>query len=120
MENAREISMDRHDDVMVLNLTESVAIFNPDEAEAAVKEATRALDLEEINVLVVDLGAIDKCGTQLMTVLVRMHIRAKKRDKALRLCEISQFVRDSIRICGLAPLFETYDYRDEAIAGPTQ
>jgi len=120
MENPREIRTERHDDVMVLYLTESVAIFNPDEAEAAVKEATRALELEGIKALVVDLSAIEKCGTQLMTVLVRIHIRAKKRGKDLRLCEISQFVQDSIRICGLAPLFETYAYQDEAIAGPSR
>jgi len=117
MGKQRDLIIERHDDIILTYMDESVAMFNPNEAEHAVTQLTKCMETEGVNILIVDMSKIEKCGTLLLTVLVRLHIRAKKRDKILRLCEISHFVHDSIKITGLEKLFRIFDYREDAIAG---
>jgi len=96
-------------------LPSSVAFYNPQIVEDVVNRLDEELAGDAVKALVLDLSEIDQCGTQLLTLLLRAHIRAKRHEKELRLCEVRPFVCDVIRTMALDQIFRDFGGREQAM-----
>ena len=93
----------------------SVAFYNPPAANKIMERLTQELGAGDVKALIVDLKKIENCGSQLLTLLVHLHIRAKKLDKSLRVCAVKPFVLNAIQTMGLNTIFPVYSTREEAM-----
>ena len=115
MAGQEKLDIERHGDLVVVKLPVTVATFNPPVADLVMQQIEEQLVDPGLKMLVADLRDINTCGTNFLTLLVRLHIRTKKCGKRLRLCELSSFVDSALRLASIASLFEIHKYRDEAM-----
>jgi len=111
-----DLFVNRINDIVVVLVPKAASMYNPDVQEALSGKLGQKLADPSVRVMILDLREIEVCGTHFMTLLVRLHIRARKNGKALCLCELNSFVRTSLGLAGLETYFEICGYRDEAIS----
>lgn len=115
MNGQDDIIIERIDEVSLARLPASVAFFNPEVANQIVDRLSKELAVPSIKVLIADMEDIDHCGSQLITMLVHLHVRAQRHKKELRVCEVKPFVHGVLKTTGLDVIFRIFEKRDEAL-----
>jgi len=115
MDTPVEPVFQRQDVKSIFLMPGCVAFYNPDAAENTIAAIYGELDDPSVEILVADLGDITVCATQLLTLLVTVHIRSRKLEKEFRLCSANKFVTNVLKTTGLTSLFNIFDTRAEAL-----
>ena len=79
------------------------------------KEFLAIVDEPETRALVVDLGRLDFAGTSLISLLVQMHIKARRRNKPHFICSVGKFVCDVLKATRLNRVLDLCEDRNEAL-----
>jgi anti-anti-sigma factor len=115
MNGGDEVTVQRFSQFSLAQLPATVAFYNPPAVNKAMDRLMQEIGAESVKVLILDLGKIENCGSQLLTLLVHLHIRAKKVNKVCRVCAAKQFVANVIKSMGLNTIFPLYATKEEAL-----
>jgi len=70
---------------------------------------------DDTKALIIDLSQVEYGGTRFLSMLVMVHIRAKKLKKRVKFCNLSEFVADGLSKTHLNEILDTYDTLEEAM-----
>ena len=70
---------------------------------------------DDTKALIIDLADVEYGGTRILSMLVMVHIRAKKLKKRIKFCNLSEFIADGLSKTHLNEILDTYDTLEEAM-----
>ena len=70
---------------------------------------------DETKALVIDLTEVKFGGTRLLSILVMMHIKAKRINKRIKFCNASEFVADGLSKTHLDKILDVYETLEDAL-----
>ena len=110
-----DIAVERQGNIAVAILP-AVEKIAPVAADEQMRSALENIITEGgIKGLIVDLSAVEYCGTRMLSVVVTLHIKAKRLAKQVRFCGASEFVSDGLAKTNLDKILQIYETREQAM-----
>jgi len=110
-----EIEIEREDDLAVVTLPESLQHIMPETAQEAEKKLIELVENPDINRMLIDLNKMEYGGTPVLALLVHIYLKAKRRQKHLRLCDVHPYMQEVLEKTRLDKILEVFESKEAAL-----
>jgi len=110
-----EVEIEREDDLAVVTLPESLQHITPETTQEAEKKLIALIEEPEINRMIIDLNKMEYGGTPVLALLVHIYLKAKRRHKHLRLCDVHPYMKEVLEKTRLDRILEIFESREDAL-----
>jgi len=115
MSSYRRFEVQVINDVTTLHLADA-RLLDPITIREVTDELLAYAENERPNRLVVNFGQVKVCGSEIMGAMIRLKKRVDSGGGLLKLCGMSEFVREGYKIAGLdGTLLTIYDSHADAV-----
>jgi anti-anti-sigma factor len=111
------IEIERQEDLAIVSLPASLQHLLPESAEEASRKLVGLIEDPAVNKMVIDLNELEYGGTPVLALLVQVYLKAKRRQKHLRICQVHPYVEEVLKKTRLDHLLEIFASRDDALNG---
>jgi anti-anti-sigma factor len=110
-----KIETEKEGDLAIATLPKALQHVMPEAMEEAEKQLVGVIEDQDVKRMIIDLNEMEYGGTPVLSLLVHVYLKAKRRQKHLRLCDVHPYVEEVLKKTRLDHIFEIFKNRQDAL-----